>query len=109
MAEHAMPMTGAWGVLNMLANLVIVGGYLLVPFTVLKYLPLSLSVRCAGAIFFLTCAFTHLAMAFGFEHKPAMLLNHVIQAGSVVWFVLGFWLLLRAAMARVEAQRHADE
>lgn len=106
MAAHDMTgLTGAWAVLNTIANLMIVAGYLLVPFTVLKYLPLSLSVRFAGALFFVTCALTHLSMAFNFENNVLMVINHIIQAGSVVWFVLGFWLLLRAAMRRVEAQR----
>lgn len=102
-------LTGAWGVLNLIANLVIVAGYVVVPFTVLRYLPLSLSVRCAGAIFFVTCAMTHLSMAFGFAHEPSMVVNHVIQAASVVWFVLGFWLLLRAALARAEGSGRHDE
>ncbi len=104
-------MTGAhdlsepWLVVNMVGNIVIVLGYVLVPFTVLRYLPLSLSVRIAGTFFFVTCALTHLGMAFGFQHSPWMVVNHAVQAGSVVWFVLGFWLLLRAALRRAEAKR----
>ncbi len=98
-------LTGVWAVLNVLGNLVIVAGYVLVPFTVLRYLPLSMSVRLAGVLFFTTCALTHLAMAFGFEDSEVMVVNHVAQAAAVVWFVLGFWLLLRAALRKAE-QRH---
>lgn len=104
--EHVNELSGTWQVVNLLANLLIVGGYLLVPFTVLRYMPLSMPVRVSGALFFLTCALTHLAMAFGFEHQTWMVVNHVVQAGAVVWFVLGFWLLLRDALRRVEEQRH---
>lgn len=104
--EHAdTTLTGAWQVLNVLANVVIVAGYTAVPFTVLRYLPLSTSVRVAGTFFFVTCAITHLGMAFGFSHSEWMVVNHVVQAGSVVWFVVGFWLLLRAALRRAEMKR----
>lgn len=94
-----------WVVLNVISNLVIVAGYCVVPFTVLRYLPLSRSVRLAGSFFFVTCAITHVSMAFGFQHSEWMVLNHTIQAIAVVWFVLGFWFLLRAAMHRAEAKR----
>ncbi len=96
-------LTGFAAVLNTVAILVIVGGYVLVPFTVLRYLPLTRRVRVAGTFFFVTCAITHLAMAFGFQHSAWMVLNHVVQAGAVVWFVLTFWSLLRRALARAEA------
>jgi hypothetical protein len=89
-----------WSVVNTLANLMIVAGYLLVPFTVLRYMPLTRRVRVAGSLFFVTCAITHLSMAFGFSDARWMLVNHVVQAFAVVWFVLAFWLLLRFAMRR---------
>lgn len=89
-------------VINLVANLVIVLGYLLVPFTVLRYLPLTAMVRTAGAFFFTTCALTHLGMAFGVHDSLWMVINHVVQAVAVIWFVIGFWLLLRAALRRVE-------
>jgi len=103
MHEHGLPWP--WSVLNTLANLIIVAGYVVVPFTVLRYLPLTTAVRVAGAMFFVTCALTHLSMAFGFAGSKWMVVNHIIQAGSVVWFVLGFWFLLRAALHRAEARR----
>lgn len=103
--EHAT--AGMW--LNTFANVVIVFGYVLVPFTVLKYLPLSRSVRVAGTFFFVTCAFTHFSMAFGFEHAGWMVVNHLVQAAAVWWFVLGFWELLRAAFLRAEAKRRDRE
>lgn len=96
---------GFLGVLNSVANLVIVGGYVLVPFTVLRYLPLTRRVYIAGAIFFVTCAITHLAMAFGVEGSAWMVFNHVLQALAVLWFVVGFWLLLKEAVRRAEAKR----
>lgn len=97
-----------WSVLNTVANMVIVFGYVLVPFTVLKYLPLTARVRVAGALFFVTCAVTHFAMAFGFEHATWMVFNHLVQAGAVLWFVIGFWLLLRTALRRTELNRDAE-
>lgn len=93
-------LTGAAQVVNLVANLVIVLGYVLVPFTVLRYLPLSVQVRVAGLFFFLTCAMTHVSMAFGWQHDGWMVVNHVVQAAAVVWFVLSFWLLLRRALDR---------
>jgi hypothetical protein len=97
-------LTGFPAVLNVVANLVIVAGYLVVPFTVLRYLPLTRQVRVAGAFFFLTCALTHMSMAFGWQHDGWMVVNHVAQAVAVVWFVLSFWLLLKAALRRAEAK-----
>lgn len=101
--------SGVGGALNAAANLVIVSGYIIVPFTVLRYLPLTTWVRVAGALFFFTCALTHLAMAFHWEHSWWMVANHVIQALSVVWFVLGFWLLLREALRRLERIRDVEK
>lgn len=98
-------LVGGWFAANMVANLVIVAGYLLVPFTVLRYLPLTLLIRLAGSLFFVTCAITHVSMAFGFSGSKWMVVNHSVQAVSVVWFVLGFWRLLRAALHRAEAKR----
>lgn len=94
--------------LNAASNIVIVLGYVLVPFTVLRYLPLTRWVRLSGAFFFVTCALTHLSMAFGFEDSSWMLVNHVVQALAVVWFVLGFWLLLREALSRAEEKRRGQ-
>lgn len=96
-----------WTALNVMANVVIVAGYVLVPFTVLRYLPLTRRVRLAGSLFFVTCAITHVGMAFGFAFSELMVLNHVLQAGAVMWFVLGFWMLLRTAMHRAEVKHRA--
>lgn len=86
--------------INLVANLGIVAGYLLVPFTVLPYVPLTRTVRIAGTLFFSTCGFDHLAMAVGFDRHWIMTVNHVVQAVAVIWFVLGFFLLLRDADSR---------
>lgn len=103
MMEHST-LSPTWSAVNVFANVVIVAGYFLVPFTVLRYLPLTRRVRFAGTLFFVTCALTHLSMAFGVAFSGLMVFNHVVQAGAVVWFVLGFWLLLRTAMHRAEAK-----
>lgn len=96
---------GFYVALNATANLIIVLGYVAVPFTVLRYLPLTRRVRLAGAFFFVTCALTHVAMAFGFEGSAWMVANHVVQALAVIWFVLGFWLLLRDAQRLGQERR----
>lgn len=83
--------------LNTVANLLIVVGYLLVPFIWLPYLPLTRPVLISGTLFFLTCAMTHVSLVFRFEHHPWMTLNHVAQAVAVLWFVIGFARLLRRA------------
>ncbi len=86
------------GLLNLFANIVIVSGYLLVPALWLPFLPLTKSVATGGAVFFLTCAITHLALAFHWDHGAGWLIaNHVVQAISVMVFVLGFSRLLRNA------------
>ncbi len=82
---------------NLVANLLIVVGYLLVPVVWMPYLPLTLPVKAAGTVFFATCALTHLGMAFGFVHSGWMVVNHVVQAIAVLAFVTGFARLLRKA------------
>lgn len=86
--------------LNAFANLAIVGGYILIPFTVLRHIPLTPFVRTAGMIFFMTCAATHAAMAFGAEHHWLLYANHILQAGAVWFFVTGFARLVGAANRR---------
>ncbi len=91
------------GVLNTAANVIIVCGYLLVPALWLPWLPLKRWVLIAGAVFFLTCAITHLALAFHLDHDSNwMVANHLIQGVAVILFVTGFGAQLRAAhqMAR---------
>lgn len=105
LAQQVHEAGALWSAVNLVANVFIVLGYVLVPFTVLRYLPLTNSVRGAGAIFFTTCVLTHLGMAFHFEHEKWMVINHAVQAVSVVWFVLGFYFLLRDALRRAEMRR----
>ncbi len=94
---HEHDLTAGWLVANQIANVAIVAGYVLVPFTVLRYLPLAKNVLVAGAFFFITCAITHLSMIFHPVHSVGMVVNHLIQAVSVIWFVSGFFVLLRRA------------
>ncbi len=97
--------------LNLVSNLAIVGGYLLVPPLVLPYLRLSVPIVVAGALFFITCAVTHLALAFGEHNVHAwwMVVNHVVQAVSVVTFILGFGRLLRRAHERARGMPDSQE
>lgn len=99
--QHGHELTGWLATVNFGANLGIVFGYVLVPFTVLRYLSLTRSVAISGTFFFLTCALTHLSMAFGFTNSPLMVFNHVVQVISVLFFVLGFFRLLREADSRI--------
>ncbi len=93
------------GLLNLLANIVIVSGYVLVPALWLPWLPLTKPVLVGGAVFFVTCAITHLALAFHWSHSSGwMIANHLIQAVSVMVFVTGFSRLLRAAHLRRAAE-----
>ncbi len=86
---------------NCAANLAIVAGYIVVPFTVLRTFPMTRPVLAAGIGFFLLCALTHLSMAFGVDHRhPLMLAVHIVQAGCVWGFVLGLARLIAAARAR---------
>jgi hypothetical protein len=88
-------------------NLLIVAGYLFIPFTVLPRIALTTGVRAAGVLFFLTCAFTHLGNAVrGGHHSLIMTINHVVQAAAVWLFVVGFARLVTHANRRLEAKRH---
>jgi len=94
--QHGLP-DPAWMLVNTIANIGIVVGYVLVPFTVLRYMPLTRNVLASGTLFFLTCATTHLSMAVPFIGYKTLVINHVVQAVAVVWFVLAFFALLRKA------------
>ncbi len=86
------------GAFNILFNLAIVAGYVCVPILWLPYLPLTKTVLAGGVIFFLTCAISHLGMAFHFQHNTAMVVvNHGLQAVSVFVFIFGFSKMLRDA------------
>ena len=93
-----------WCQLSLLANLGIVAGYLIIPFTALRLVPMKLRTRLAGVLFFVTCATTHAFMAFAGEHGAQgavfwlMLINHVVQAIAVWVFVLGLASEIRDAV-----------
>ncbi len=99
---------GAWDSTNVIANLLIVAGYVLVPFLWLPYLPVTKPVLISGVGFFLTCATTHLAMALGVEHARWMVINHLSQAAELLYFVVGFASLLRRA-ERLQRRGGTDE
>ncbi len=99
----------AWDELSVLFNLGIVAGYLAVPATALRLIPMRPPVRAAGVVFFLTCAATHVYMALGpgSHHGGTtnnwswfMLLNHAVQAVAVWGFVLGLAEAVREALRR---------
>lgn len=106
MHHHADP-TGWLDTVNTIANIGIIAGYVIVPFTVLRRLPLTAFVRVAGIFFFLGCALTHLHMAA--EHAVDLWLaaNHIVQAAAVWCFVVGFARLVTHANRR-RAQRGGD-
>lgn len=97
--------TGVLPALFSAANIVIVAGYLGVPFLVLPYLPLTRAVKWCAAGFFLGCSGTHAWMAFGMHHQHGTALTfwtwwHVTQAFCTWGFILGFRRMLKAAQCR---------
>jgi MFS family permease len=84
-----------------IANLAIVAGYFVVPFTLLgRRMPMTLRVRVAGILFFATCAVTHLAMALFWPLWTVLIISHVLQACAVWYFVIGFSRLIGEAEVR---------
>ena len=84
-----------------IANLAIVGGYIAVPFTLLgRRMPMTRHVRVAGILFFATCAVTHLSMALFWPLWWPLIASHILQAGAVWYFVLGFSRLIAEAEVR---------
>jgi hypothetical protein len=87
------------------ANLVIVAGYLAVPFLVLPYLPLTRFVLLSGAGFFIGCAGSHLWMALTMSHENGgwfvfWTAWHTVQAVCTWLFILGFRRMLKEAQGR---------
>lgn len=72
---------------HIMLSLVIMVGYLLVPFTALRKIPLPRITRVSGLLFFLTCALTHVGMAVGVSGSDWFILNDAVQAVSVVTFI----------------------
>lgn len=96
--HHDGDVGGALRTLFILANLVIVAGYVLVPFTLLgRRMPMTRPVRIAGILFFATCALTHLSMAMFWPLWWMLVVSHIVQACAVWYFVLGFSRLIRDA------------
>lgn len=98
---HDHELSGTLATVFILSNLIIVAGYVIVPFTLLgRRMPMTRPVRVAGILFFATCAITHLSMALLWPMWWLLVLNHVVQAAAVWYFVLGFSRLIRDAEAR---------
>jgi hypothetical protein len=97
--------TGPLEALFSAANIVIVAGYVAVPFLVLPYLPLTGRVKWLAAGFFVGCAGSHTWMAFGL-HQPVgawlvfWTIWHLLQALCTWGFILGFRHMLKEAQAR---------
>lgn len=96
MHEHRT--TSVLTLVFVLSNLAIVAGYLAVPFTKLgRRIPMTAGVRVAGMLFFATCAITHLAMAMFWPLRWPLIVDHIVQAAAVWYFVLGFSKLIAEA------------
>jgi hypothetical protein len=94
------------GIIYTLANLAVFAAYATVPMTRLgRTFPMTGRVRAAGALFFLTCGFTHLAMAFFWTNPWIDTAVDVLQACAAWYFVLGFSSLVRAGEARRRRRR----
>jgi len=89
--------------LFIVANILIMLGYFFICFAVVPYMVITrLYTRISGSIFFATCAVTHAEHAYhalerttyGFHDgslSPLMTGNHVVQAISVITFVVGLY------------------
>jgi hypothetical protein len=95
-----------WGQTSILWNVGIVAGYMIVPATALRFIPVKPWVRVAGVGFFLTCSITHVYM--GVPHSNhdtgrdwvfyAMWWNHLLQVVSLWMFLFGLSSAVRAAL-----------
>ncbi len=87
------------------ANIIIVCGYLAVPFLVLPYLPLTRFVTVLAAGFFVGCSGTHGWMAISMAHDSRgwfvfWTCWHLVQALCTWGFILTFRHMLQAAQCR---------
>jgi hypothetical protein len=97
----------AWDQLSILNNIGIVAGYMIVPATALRFIPVSNWVRAAGVGFFLTCAITHVYMSSTVDHHNGertwvfwvMMVNHQVQVIALWTFLLGLSSAVRAAIS----------
>ncbi len=94
----------SWGLLAQVhlgLALIIAAAYLSVPFTALRKLArfLPRTAQISGALFFLTCAITHLSIASGFDSRW-MVVSDLVQAISVVTFIASFSRLVGRAFER---------
>ncbi|WP_250029826.1 hypothetical protein [Paractinoplanes maris] len=92
--------SGALVALFSAANIVIVCGYIAVPFLVLPYLPLTRSVKLLASGFFLGCSGSHLWMAFMGDGNWFWTGWHLAQAVCTWGFILGFRRMLKEAQGR---------
>lgn len=77
--------------------------YLSVPFTTLRRVPITVTVKVSAMVFFITCATTHLALAVGFHDSAWMLLNDLLQLVSITTFIVSFSRMVSWAMDRKAA------
>ncbi len=92
--------------LFVVANLVIAGGYVAIPFLVLPYIRLTKTAVLFGAGFFALCGFTHIGMAFDNHLNGTWFwtVEHIAQAVCTWGFIITFHVLLR----RAHALRHSQ-
>lgn len=91
--------------LHIMLALVIMAAYLAIPFTALRKLPVPQSARIFGALFFATCAITHLAIAVGFHDDRWMLVNDAVQLVSAVGFIACLTRQVRYTLRRRDQLR----
>lgn len=90
----------------MIANTVVIIGYLCVALIMARYLRLTPAAVAAGCTFFVTSAVSRLLAVTGYEHTPGSIVNHIIQAAAVAAFVVAFYRQLkRASLLLREAER----
>ncbi len=105
-----------WGQLALLWNVGIVAGYLIVPATALRLIPVRAWVRLAGVGFFFTCSMTHLYMGYAGENHAnsrdlvwwLMFTNHLVQVICLWCFLLGLSSAVRAAVTTRRRRRAAS-
>lgn len=95
--------------IDVIANIVVIIGFWLLPLTWWRLLSPSPHIMLSGMVLFVTSGFSRLADLAGADNQKLTVVNHVVQAVAITWFVLGFWRLMRQAHRLLaEAQGLAD-
>ena len=106
MADHHY---GYLDQVHILLSLVIMAGYMTVPFTVLRRIPLPRITQVSGLCFFATCAITHVGLAVGVHDSPWFVLNDLIQAVSVITFIVTLSKMVATVMKQRDSTNGLNE